>query len=150
MQQLRAAAACQQARQSRPSNSAAAAAASRPLSSLVSSPRADVRSLCAHLPSRERALQQQRQNLEQFLADNAAAYAAFPYQPWTKQARSFGVSTRIGISSLAGCVGLRGVMLEAAEATSDKEQPLVYYPGLLMTEAMYESFASMYHCPTAL
>ena len=60
------------------------------------------------------------------------------------------VATRIGVSALPGCGGLHGVMLDEAVTTHDREQLLAYYPGLLVTEALFNRFAEQYYCPTAL
>jgi hypothetical protein len=102
------------------------------------------------LPSRDEALRAQRRNLERFVEEQRELYAQMPYEPWTDQTRKFGVKTKLGISALPGCQGLRAVRLEAAVTTGDKAIPLLYYPGLLMTEQMYALFHAKYHCPTAL
>jgi hypothetical protein len=109
------------------------------------------RPLLRGIPSREAALIAQRDNLERFVRDNPADFAAMPYHPWTKPVRKFGVSTSIAASSLPGCVGLRGVLLQESITTGEKEsKPLLYYPGLLMTERMHSRFSQEYYCPTSL
>ena len=102
------------------------------------------------MPNRDQALQAQAANLHIFVQDNAAAYAAFPFFPWTRTTHKLGVATRTTLSTLPGCAGLRGVVLQKAVQTGDKELPLVYYPGLLMTEAMFTQFSAQYYCPTGL
>jgi len=108
------------------------------------------RPLLVGLQSSEAALQAQRRNLDRFVQDHAAEYAAFPYRPWTQATRKLGVKTTVGPSQLPGCVGLRGVKLAAAITTGDRELQLLYYSGLLMSEQMYQQFHAEYYCPTAL
>jgi hypothetical protein len=47
-------------------------------------PRGTVRALLAGSPSQPQCLQKQRDNLDVFVRDHAAQYAALPYLPWTK------------------------------------------------------------------
>jgi hypothetical protein len=108
------------------------------------------RALFKLLPCREAALHAQKANLYKFVRDNAAAYAALPYEPFTRMKRvRFGVPLRVVVSSLPGCVGLRGVVLQHRLVTT-KDRELSYYPGLLVTEALHELFSKLYYCPTSL
>jgi hypothetical protein len=108
------------------------------------------RPLSIGLPSRDAALQAQKDNLLRFVQEQHAAYAELPYLPWTDQRVKFGVPTQLCASNLPGCAGLRGVELVRELRTEHREVPLVYYPGLLMTDRMYQQFNQRYHCPTGL
>ncbi len=113
------------------------------------------RALFAGLPPREQALQAQRRNLEAFVQEHAEAYAALPYEPFTRvnPKLKFSVATKVAPSSLSGCRGLHGVILQEIVDTRDEPRggrSLCYYPGLLVTERLYNIFSRKYHCPTAL
>jgi len=113
-----------------------------------------VRSLAVGLPDRNAALRAQRANLQRFVNDNADDFAAMPFHPWTCETpgsrRSHLAHTRVAASTLPGCVGLQGVMLETDVPARHKQHQLLLYPGLLMTEELYTEFSRSYHCPTAL
>ena len=85
-----------------------------------------------------------------FVCEHAAEYAALPYHPWTKPLAGFEVAVHVTTSSLPGCVGLRGVVLGESVRTLAQKKSLLFYSGLLMTEALYQQFAEEYYCPTAL
>jgi hypothetical protein len=105
------------------------------------------------MPTRQQALQAQRANLDRFLQDNALLFAAMPYIPWTRSSAGFrAVRTRIAPSYLPGArsLGLLGVVLEEDVSSRSTEQPILLYPGLLMTETLHGLFVTQYHCPTAL
>lgn len=110
------------------------------------------RPLSIGLPSRERALEEQKANLFRFVQENTAAYAALPWEPFTSinPRLKFGVATAVVASTLSGCVGLRGVALREPLITRDEEEPIAYYPGLLVTDQLHELFAEQYYCPTSL
>jgi len=118
--------------------------------------RGDARPLLTRMPSRDEALKAQRANLVKFVQQHEQAFAVLPFHPWTIATRKYGVKHKIIPSSLPGCVGLQGVALESAVNPSsggkkDSElKPLMYYPGLLVTEELFLLFAEAYHCPTAL
>jgi len=103
------------------------------------------------MPSREQALEAQKANLLRFVRDNAQEYDALPYEPFTRQrSGKFGVQTAIVVSSVPGCVGLRGVALVNELSTQEKEKAICYYPGLLITEKLHAKFSKQYYCPTSL
>jgi hypothetical protein len=109
------------------------------------------RPLLIAMPTRTQALAAQKANLVKFAQDNAQAFAALPFEPWTRMERAYSVATRIAASSIPGCVGLQGVRLVNALRTDDGEdKPVLYYPGLLVTEQLFMAFQQTYHCPTAL
>jgi hypothetical protein len=112
-----------------------------------------VRLLTEGMPTRQQALQAQRANLDRFLQDNALLFAAMPYIPWTRSSAGFrAVKVRIAPSYLPGArnLGLLGVVLEEDVRARSTEQPILLYPGLLMTETLHDLFVTQYHCPTAL
>jgi hypothetical protein len=146
-----------QASRARAASSAATGRAPVRSSSLLSSVSAhpeipyDDRQLLRGIPDRHEALKAQLANLNRFVRDNASEYAALEYHPWTRATRKFGVSTSVAVSTLPGCRGLLGVLLQKTVDTRGKDEtPLVYYPGLLMTESMHARFSQQYHCPTSL
>jgi len=148
MSQLHVAAASRRLRAASASgDSAGAAAAATGASGIASS---QVRALLQGLPDRAHALAQQKSNLDRFLFDHAQEFAALPYHPWTKRQVGFEVKVDITSSSLPGCEGFRGVMLRHEHSTGAHKKPLLHYPGLLMTEALFQQFAEEYYCPTAL
>jgi hypothetical protein len=109
-----------------------------------------LRSLLQGLPDRAHALAQQKSNLDRFLREHEREFAALPYHPWTKQRGGFEVKVDITSSSLPGCEGFRGVMLRHEHVTGTKKKPLLFYPGMLMTETLFSQFSEEYYCPTAL
>ena len=114
--------------------------------------RADVRALLAGLPSREQALQQQRRNLVQFVADNRDAFDAMPYEPWTREPASptGAEGLKFEVRASSNVPGLRGVFPRQPVRASSKVRRLLYYPGLLTTDKLYQSFHDQYYCPTGL
>lgn len=139
MQQLHAAAALH-GRPRLPSFPAIAAPQQRPCA----------RALCVGLPSRDEALRAQRRNLERFVQEQSALFDQLPFHPWTDNRKKPRVKTTVGLSMLPGCHGLRGVHLAEDVMVGYNEVALLFYPGLLMTDAMFELFNSKYYCPTAL
>lgn len=110
----------------------------------------DARALFIHMPTREQALEAQKANLLRFVRDNAEAFDALPYEPFTRPRPRFGLQTTIIVSSIPDCVGLRGVALVKDLITLKKEKPICYYPGLLITEKLHVKFTKQYYCPTSL
>ena len=108
------------------------------------------RLLLAGVPSREEALKAQRHNLERFVQEHAAAFEALNFHPWTRTHSRFGVKVAISASTLSGCAGLRGVLLNEEVVTGSREKPLLNYPGLLLTQPLLQAFNALYYCPTAL
>ena len=108
------------------------------------------RALLAGLPDRREALERQRANLVQFVDDNAEAFAAMPYEPFTRVPSNVcagGLQFDVRASTLRG---LRGVYPHQPVPASSQEVRLLYYPGLLVTNALYEAFYARYYCPTGL
>ena len=102
-------------------------------------------------PHRGDALLLQKRNLLRFVQTHAAEFEALPYHPWTSECRSEGeAGVVVGPSSLPGCEGLRGVKLLHAITTGAQVKMLLHYPGLILTEELYQLFQEEYHCPTAL
>lgn len=127
-----------------------ASAAAAPSSSSHSA-RVLARSLAVGLPDRHAALQAQRANLARFVAANQAEFDRMPFHPWTCPGRSPPLAqTRLAASSLPGCVGLQGVILETDQPARKDERQLLLYPGLIMTEELFAKFVREYYCPTAL
>lgn len=112
------------------------------------------RPLCAGLPSREEALKQQLSNLHTFVEENAAAFAEMPYSPWTKPVHggsAAAASARFDVRPADPPLrGLKGVFTLASVPAQDVAQALLEYPGLLLTEKLYEECYDRYHCPTGL
>lgn len=104
------------------------------------------------LPARDVALQRQKANLVQFHNDNAAAFAAMPYEPWTV------VPPNAGFDGLKfeqrpaepPLRGLRGVFPLQSVPARSKPRRLLFYPGLLIPAPLYEVFSAQYFCPTGL
>lgn len=114
-----------------------------------------VRSLVAGLPTREQALQRQRDNLQQFADDNKQKFDAMPYEAWTSGpshsevgCSSSGLAFEVRASKLVP--GLRGVFPCQPVRSSSREQHLLNYYGMLLTDRLYESFYKQYYCPTGL
>lgn len=116
----------------------------------MAQPRAEARALLDHLPDRGVALQRQRQNLVQFVAANPAKFNAMPYEPWTRVPPKGGVKGLEFEVRASTVRGLRGVFPCQYVPPTKEEQRLLYYPGLLVTGALYEIFCKQYHCPTGL
>ena len=109
------------------------------------------RSLAVGLPDRLAALQAQRANLVRYVAANQAEFDRMPFHPWTSAGRSAPLArTRLAASSLPGCVGLQGVILQTDQPARSQEYQLLLYPGVIMTEELFVQFTKEYHCPTAL
>lgn len=109
------------------------------------------RPLLHEAPHRGDALLLQKHNLLRFVKAHAAEFAALPYHPWTGECRSEGqADVIVGPSSLPGCEGFRGVKLLHAVTTGAQVKTLLHYPGLILTEELYQLFQEEYHCPTAL
>lgn len=107
------------------------------------------RNLLQGSPSRGEALARQLHNLRQFVSDNQAEFDAMPYEPWTKAPRGFkSPENKVGAATVAR--GIRGVYLLNHLRTRDAEKQLFLYPGVLMTEELYNRFSQQYYCPTAL
>lgn len=107
--------------------------------------------LFAGLPPRSVSMERQRRNLEQFLTDNAAEFARMPYEPWTVAARGGGhkpIETVVKGSSMLP--GLLGVFPAVDIPASDHTRFVLWYPGLLVTDELYEKFHKQYYCPTGL
>ena len=117
----------------------------------MSQPRREIRELLAGLPSRHEALQQQRANLVQFVADNRAAFDAMPYEPWTVMTAANAAAEDKGFEVRASNLpGLRGVFPLQAIAASSTPRRILFYPGLLLPDSLYQSFYKAYYCPTGL
>lgn len=114
--------------------------------------RADVRQLLTDLPSRGQALQRQRSNLVQFLADNKHEFDAMPYEPWTREPVNPSGAEGLQFEARASTQvpGLRGVFPLKLVRASSNPRRLLYYPGLLTTDKLYQSFYAQYYCPTGL
>ena len=112
------------------------------------------RPLCAGLPSRDEALKQQLSNLHTFVEQNAAAFAEMPYLPWTKPLHggsAAAASARFHVRPADPPLrGLKGVFTQVSVPAKDEAQALLEYPGLLVTEKLYEECYNRYHCPTGL
>jgi hypothetical protein len=108
------------------------------------------RALLAGLPDRGEALKRQRANLDQFVSDNAAAFDAMIYEPWTRLPSEAGPSKHRFDVRASTVPGLRGVYLCDPLPACSREVLLLFYPGLLVTTEMYESFFEQYYCPTGL
>jgi len=117
----------------------------------MAQPRADVRALLAGLPDRGEALKRQLANLVRFAADNADALDAMPYEPWTRAPPNDGAFKGLHFEVRASTVrGLRGVFPLQPVPASEREQRLLYYPGLLVTTELFNEFSQEYYCPTGL
>jgi hypothetical protein len=86
----------------------------------------------------------------QFVADNQDAFAAMPYEPWTRMPANPGPAGHQFSIRASTVPGLRGVFLQQPLPASSQEVRLLYYPGLLVTNALYQSFYEQYYCPTGL
>jgi hypothetical protein len=109
-----------------------------------------VRPLLYGLPGRVEALERQKANLHRFVREHEQEYAALPYHPWTQQQSGLGVAVDVAASTLPGGHGLRGVLLRDSVSTRGEKVPLLHYPGLLVTDALFSTFVQDYYCPTAL
>jgi len=120
-------------------------------STLMAQPRAEARPLLAGLPDRGQALERQRDNLMEFVRNNQQAFDAMPYEPWTKVPSTPGPKQlEFDVRASTVVPGLRGVFPRHLVPASLQEQRLLFYPGLLMTDRLYQSFFEQYYCPTGL
>lgn len=154
MSQLHAAAAVRSARAAPASGDSSGASSVRTVAAAGSAVPffpASARLLLAGVPPRSDALRAQKANLQRFVDSRRAQFDAMPYYPFTrKPGWANEPKTRVAASSLPGCVGMQGVFMEQAIAAQEKQQRLLFYPGLLMTHELFHEFQQHYHCPTAL
>lgn len=114
-------------------------------------PRAEARSLLVGLPDRGAALARQLANLVEFEEDNAEEFAAMPYEPWTRAPPHDGAFRGLRFEVRASTVrGLRGVFPLQTVPSKEEGQRLLYYPGLLVTQTLFNKFYRDYYCPTGL